>query len=194
MEVGRDARTTYRFFPMTFKRFLASTAIATIAAAFPMAALANDCPAPPPEMRWNSWTGGGSAVLEISINRQPYVICKSKTVGDALGTDYYKTIYSCPTFTAINTRGGYAGTMRSVFNRFEPKFHEEWDVIDKNKNKFSIYKEILSQPKPKTEKIINVTPKGCEVSSITEITSPTITLTTRVSWVEILEKKPVPTF
>ena len=176
---------------MTFKRFLSSTAIATIAAAFPMAALANDCPEPPPGMEWD---GAGSRVLEISINRQPYVICKSKIVGDALGTDYYKTIYSCPTFTAINTRGGLVSRLRSISNRFMPKFYEEWDVIDKNNNKFSIYNEILSQPKPKTEKISNVTPKGCEVSSITEITSPTITLTTRHSWVEILVKKPVPTF
>ena len=180
---------------MTFSRFLASTAIATIASAFPMATFANDCPEPPPEMRWNSWHNTkGSSVLEVSINRQPYVICKSKIVGDALGTDYYKSIYSCPTFAVINTDGGLVGKLRSISNRFMPKFYEEWDVIDKNTNKFSIYNEILSQPKPKTEKISNVTPKGCEVTSITEITSPTITLTTRYSSVEILEKKPVPTF
>lgn len=159
---------------MTFKRFLSFTAIATIASAFPMAALANSCPEPPPGMEWKSGFPGDT---DVSINGKPYVMCNFYSL--RLGGTYI-----CPTFTV--TYANY-------------KFNTEWDVIDKNNNKFVIYDNSHDYgrnivPKPKREEIINVIPKGCEIIRTEEVTSPTITVITRHRRVETLVKKPVPTF
>ena len=158
---------------MTFKRFLASTAIATIASAFPVAALANNCPEPPPGMEWKSGFPGDTSV---SINGKPYVMCNIEAFRGG-GS------YICPTFTVS-------------FANY--KFNTVWDVTDKNNNKFVIYDNSGDynniMPKPKREEIINVIPKGCEIIRTEEVTSPAITVITRHRRVQTLVKKPVPTF
>lgn len=191
---------------MFFKRFHISTVVAAIAFAFPIAALADSsCPEPPPGMKYEMVTA--SVIHEISLNHKPFVICTTKIVGDSLGADYYKYVYSCPTFSVTKKDGGLVGALRSINNRFMPKFYEQWDVTDKNNNKFNIYYGLSDQEKtfkPKTETIRNSIPQGCQETRITEIRSSkaslgldptqTITLTIRTTNIEVLKKIPTLTF